>query len=114
MKSGKKSQKPKTSQKDTDHERVTRDRFKRLQQTVNNDLQSKPSGEEADKSTPETAITLDNSKASLDFLEKYDIACKPKFLDYKLVQNRISVRVLESEFRKIQDFTAAEKIPHTT
>jgi len=114
MKSGKKSQKPKTVQKDGDHERITRDRVKRLQQTINNDLQSNPSGEEADNSTPQAAITLDYNRASLDFLEKYDTACKPKTLNYDLVQNRISVRVLESEFKRLQDFAAAEKIPHTT
>jgi hypothetical protein len=111
MKSGKKSQKPETLHKDGDHDRVTRDRCKRLQQTVINDLQSKPSGEEADKSTHQTAITLDYNKASLDFLENYDTACKPKFLDYNMVQNRISIRVLESEFKRIQDLATAEKNP---
>jgi hypothetical protein len=114
MKGDSRSQKPTTSRKDAGHKRVTRERIKRLQETVNNDLHGKPSGKEADNSTSQTAITLDNNKASFAFHEQYDTAYKPKFLDYKLVQNRIFVRVLESEFKGIQDIAASENIPHTT
>jgi hypothetical protein len=85
MKPGKKTQKL-TSANDSKQARVTRARVKKLQETVNNDVQSKSSGKEADNSTPQTALTIDNNMASLEFLEKYDTACKPKFLDYKLVQ----------------------------